>query len=301
MNPGNSKRLSTCWLRTAALLLYLLATTTQADFIVSHREPAGDTDKRDQYTIALIRLALEKTKATYGAYEMRPIPTSYYKLRARLAASNNQYPNILLEESYDDDFASKSKLDFIPFPIDLGILGYRVCFVSPQRRAEIAQAISVEELKKYRLGQGIGWQDAKILKHNGFNVIEVEAYESLFKMVAAGRIDLFCTGANQASSELQAHQKLTQLGLDNSFALVYKLPRFFFLHPDNHLLKRRITAGLKLAYNDGSMQRLWQENFGPGLSLVHLQTRTIFSLANPFITRLDPGYEQYLFSPLSTP
>lgn len=301
MTPGNTKRLSSCWLYTATLLISLLATVANADFIVSHRERSGGTDKRDQYTIALIRLALEKTKATYGAYEMRPIPASYYNLRARLATSNNQFPNILLEESYDDEFAAKSKLDFINFPIDLGILGYRVCFVNPQHKAEIARADSVEELKKYRLGQGIGWQDAKILKRNGFNVIEVDAYESLFKMVAAGRIDLFCTGANQASNEYQAHQGLQQLSLDNSFALVYKLPRFFFMHPDNQLLKRRITAGLKLAYNDGSMQALWKENFGPSLDFVHLHERKIFTLSNPFINKLTPDYEQYIFSPLSPP
>ncbi len=301
MVTGNTLKLCRSWRWIIALLFSLQTTLASADFIVSHREPTGDTDTRDQYTIALIRLALEKTKAAYGAYEMRPIPASYYKLRARLATSNNQYPNILLEESYDDELVAKGKLDFIPFPIDLGILGYRVCFVSPQRKAEIARITSIEELKKFRLGQGIGWQDAKILKHNGFNVIEVEAYESLFKMVAAGRIDLFCTGANQASAELQAHQTLTQLSIDNAFTLVYKLPRFFFLHPDNQLLKRRITTGLTLAYNDGSMQQLWQENFGPGLRQIHLPERTVFYLANPFIAHLDRGYEQYLFSPLNPP
>jgi hypothetical protein len=73
---------------------------------------------------------------------------------------------------------------------------------------------SLEQLKKYTIGQGIGWQDAKILQHNGLNVVDVDAYESLFKMVAAGRIDLFCTGANQLMQNTKGE------GVQNSVSAV---------------------------------------------------------------------------------
>jgi len=284
-------------LQILSLWLCMLATCVHADFVVSHREPLGGTDKRDEYTIALIRLVLEKTKPTYGPYEMRAIPASYYNLRARIATSNNQFPNMLLEESYDEDFILKSKLDFINFPIDLGILGHRVCFVNAGRKAEIAKVTRLDQLKKFTMGQGIGWQDAKILKSNGFNVIEVDAYESLFKMVAAGRIDLFCTGANQAMNEYSAHKDLEKLALDDSFVLTYSLPRFFFIHPDNQLLKQRIEEGLQIAYKDGSMQKLWMEHFGPSLDFVHLHQRRVFKLQNPLINRLDKRYEKYSSPP----
>lgn len=304
--PASAGRLtfakSLPWLRQGVLLLLsflsFVATAAQADFIVSHRAPAGGMDKRDEYTIALIKLALEKTKTSYGPYQMKNIPASYYNLRARVATSNNQFPNMLLEESYDDEFIHNSKLDFINFPIELGILGYRVCFVNAKVQDQIAQAQSLEQLKKYTIGQGIGWQDAKILKHNGLNVIEVDAYESLFKMVAAGRIDLFCTGVNQALNEYNGHKDLAALQIDQSFVLVYPLPRFFFVHPDNHLLKQRIEEGLKLAYKDGSLQKLWRENFGQSLNFTHIEKRKVFVLENPLIRDLDKNYEKYIYHPL---
>lgn len=280
------------------LLVSLVTTGARADFIVSHRAPAGGVDKRDEYTIALIQLALEKTKASYGPYQMKNIPASYYNLRARVATSNNQFPNMLLEESYDDEFILNSKLDFINFPVELGILGYRVCFVNAKVKDQIAQVKSLEQLKKYTIGQGIGWQDAKILRHNGLNVVEVDAYESLFKMVAAGRIDLFCTGVNQVLNEYNGHKDLEALHIDQSFVLVYPLPRFFFVHPDNHLLKQRIAEGLKLAYKDGSLQKLWRESFGESLDFVHLEKRRIFVLENPLIGDLDKDYEKYFYHPL---
>jgi ABC-type amino acid transport substrate-binding protein len=290
--------------RLIGLLLFLFPSlfclsiqVVAADFIVSHREPAGGLDKRDEYTIALIQLALEKTKATYGPYQMKSIPGSFYNLRARIATSNNQFPNMLLEESYDDDYVSKSKLDFINFPIELGILGYRVCFVNPAVKTEIEQVQSLEGLKKYTIGQGIGWQDAKILKHNGFKVVEVDAYESLFKMVAAGRIDLFCTGVNQVMLEYNNHKNLEKLQLEQSFLFAYPLPRFFFIHRDNQLLKQRVEAGLKLAWQDGSLRKLWDEKFSESLRFVHMENRRVFYLDNPLIKALSKEHEQYNYTP----
>jgi hypothetical protein len=106
-----TNRIQVSLIFTLLLCLCLPGRSAAGDFIVSHRATAGGVDKRDEYTVALIHLALEKTKATYGPYQMRSIPGNYYNLRARIATSNNQFPNMLLEESYDDDYISKSKLD----------------------------------------------------------------------------------------------------------------------------------------------------------------------------------------------
>lgn len=284
-------------LRFYFLLLFMLCSCAQAQFIVSHREPAGGKDKRDEYTIALIHLALEKTKPLYGPYEMRSIPASFYNLRARIATTNNQFPNILLEESYDQEFVDQGKLDFINFPIDLGILGYRVCFVNPKVANEVTKVKTLEGLKKYTIGQGIGWQDAKILKHNGFKVVEVEAYESLFRMVAAGRIDFFCTGANQVMNEYLAHKDIPALMVDRSFALQYPLPRFFFVNHENQQLKKRISEGLQLAFKDGSLRKLWEEKHLPSIEFIQLPERKIFKLESPLLGNLDRSYQKFNYAP----
>lgn len=45
-------------------------------------------------------------------------------------------------------------------PVELGILGYRICFVSPQQAKAIAGVTRFEQLKQYQNVQGRGWQDA---------------------------------------------------------------------------------------------------------------------------------------------
>jgi hypothetical protein len=86
---------------------------------------------------------------------------------------------------------------------------------------------------------------------------------------------------------------LEQPQIEQSFVLVYPLPRFFFMHPDNHLLKQRIEGGLKLTYKGGSMRKLWLENFDASLRFSQLEKRKVFSLKNPLIDSLSKNYEQY--------
>jgi len=110
----------------------------------------------------------------------------------------------------------------IPFPIDMGILGYRVCFVGADRAAELARVNTLDQLRHFTQGTGTGWQDAVILRHGGLTVHEVDNYESLFRMVARGRIDLFCRGANEILPEWQSHQgKVAGLTVDRHLALFY--------------------------------------------------------------------------------
>ncbi len=48
----------------------------------------------------------------------------------------------------------------------------------------------------------------EILRENGFQVREVSEYESLFKMVAGKRFDLFCRGTNELLSEWETHKSI---------------------------------------------------------------------------------------------
>src|SRR5690606_38391611 len=104
-------------------------------------------------------------------------------------ARNNDMENLFFKTSYSETL--DREFAYLPYPLDRGVLGYRVCFVNTDIAEKISQITRVEELKKYRIGQGVGWLDSAILQHNGFNVIESENYANLFLMLAAGRIDLF--------------------------------------------------------------------------------------------------------------
>ena len=289
-------------LTTIVLLNVFVCRFAHAEFLVSIRSPETLEDTREAYSFELVKLVMDKTKPKYGEYRLQLIPPMN-RPRARYAAKLKIYPNLLLEESYDKEFSEKGGLTFINFPIELGIIGYRICFINPKIKEDLKKITSVEQLKKYTIGQGIGWIDTNILRANGFQVTEIPGYSGMFKMTAAGmfkmtaagRVDLFCRGANEIKAEYEAFKYIEGLTYDESFIISYSMPRFYYTNIDNKLLIARVQEGLVSAYEDGSLKHLWLKYQTANLEFVKLHKRRIFKLSNPFIADLPNDYEKYFF------
>jgi ABC-type amino acid transport substrate-binding protein len=164
-----------------------------------------------------------------------------------------------------------------------------------QIKDELKTITSVKQLKKYTIGQGIGWVDSNILRANGFQVIEIPNYSGLFKMTAAGRIDLFCRGINELKGEYEAFKYIKELTYDESFVLIYPMPRFYYTNKSNTLLRSRVEDGLKISYLDGSLKKLWLKYQTANLEFVKLHQRKVFRLPNPLLEKLPKTYESYYF------
>lgn len=265
-----------------------------AEFVVTYRSPETASDTREAYNIALITLALEKTKAKYGDYRMQGMPQMNH-LRSIYAIRVNMFPNILLEVSYSDKYLQNTDISYINFPVELGITGTRVCFARRELIPELEAVTHLEQLKKYSFGQGVGWEDVDILRANGFKVPVIYSYDSLFKLTASGRVDLFCRGASELKAEYEKYRHLIDIDYEKSFAIVYPLPRFFFTNVNNKLLKKRMEEGLRLAYSDGSLQRLWASHYADDIEFLNLHARKKFIINNPFIKALPKDYQQYWY------
>lgn len=277
------------------LLFCLLGSTTLQAEIFTLTAAESGSDPRTSYNLKLVTLALEKTRAEYGDYEIRtsaPMNTA----RALAEARAGNLTNLLVMTTFQNALLDQG-LDYARFPVDFGVTGYRVCFVSPAAHDAIARLESFEDLRKYTIAQGLGWADVNILRHNRLTVQEVGSYESLFGMVAASRVDLFCRGINELEPELKSHEGQLNLLVDSSFALAYPLPRFFFSSARNGPALQRITRGMQRAYKDGSLRKLWLAEFRSALEFARLDQRRIFHLQNPDIGRIDFDYQKYYFDP----
>lgn len=274
------------------------ARSDQALTVFTYRAPESDSDHRYDYDTAALRLALEKTRREYGPYRLEPSPAMTFP-RAISAVSRNEYPNFFVKLSYEEEHVAQRNMTFARFPVDLGIVGYRVCFTSTQSREKVKAAKSLDDLKKFSIGQGRGWADVEILRHNGFQVVEASNYENLFRMVASQRFDLFCRGTNELLDEYEAHRDIENLTYDQTFSIAYPLPRFFFTHQSNSKAAERITDGLLAAFRDGSLQALWRKNYWNSINFVRLDKRRIYWIENPLLKGLDFNYRQYYFNPLA--
>ncbi|MEH8160849.1 hypothetical protein Q7I24_17095 [Aeromonas veronii] len=267
--------------------------------------PENSQDMRMRYYREVMQLALEKTRSEYGDYELLDsLPMNKARMRIEVQEQGKSALFIVDSWPYQGEVVAgqgaEDQVASIPFPIDMGILGYRVCFVGSDRAAELARVNTLDQLRHFTQGVGTGWQDAAILRHGGLTVHEVDNYESLFRMVARGRIDLFCRGANEILSEWQSHQgKVAGLTVDRHLAIFYPLIHVFYSNARYVPERERLARGLQLAWQDGSLKRLWRHHFQPSLVFANLGARQIFRLGNPQLPKGGFDYRPYLYNPLA--
>ncbi|MFE8730059.1 hypothetical protein ACFX56_23830, partial [Aeromonas hydrophila] len=113
---------------------------------------------------------------------------------------------------------------------------------------------------------GKGWLDVDILRHAGLEVMEVDGYEKLFKMVARGRFDLFCRGVSELRSEQLTHDEVEGLKVDDALMIYYPLPRVFYTNANNREALKRVEQGLQIAWQDGSLQERGLKTFKQALN-----------------------------------
>lgn len=275
-------------------LFCLVPRQTLAETIFTYQAKESEKDTRREHDRDLLQLALEKTKVKYGPYRLVPSPVMN-SARSIKTVIKGELSNFFVKFSATDE--RMTKMGFVPFPVDRGIVGYRVFFVSPAAKDRLKRVESLDHLKEFTMGQGAGWLDTDILKYNGFNVIMGSSYEGLFEMVSRGRVDLFPRGANELLNEFESHKTIKNLLYDNSIVLYYPLPRFFFSTKTNTKALKRIEEGLITAYQDGSLIKLWEKHYGPSIEFVGLEKRKIFKIDNPFIKEINNSYEKYIYKP----
>lgn len=278
------------------VFLFLALSSANAKMIVFSRSPESANDTRYNYDNAALILALEKTKAEYGDYEFKTNQVMNFS-RAIKDIENNTTPNFIFKMSYEERF-KKMNLDFAQFPVDLGIVGFRICFTNAKTKKRLKAVKTLDDLKKFTHGQGQDWADVEILRSHHFEVVTNDNYESLFLMVAAGRFDLFCRGTNEILSEYRTHKNIQGLTYDESFSIEYPLPRFFYTNKKNKELIKRVQKGLIIAFNDGSLKELWRKEYMESVNFVKLKDRKIFSITNPNLKNLKFNYRKYFFNPL---
>jgi hypothetical protein len=228
---------------------------------------------------ALLELALKKTQPTHGKYRIQYSPQMNLG-RALKELEKNTYPNLLILTTFNRALQHRG-LEYIHFPLDLGMTGYRVCFSRPETEQNLKHNLSLQSLQALKIGQGTEWADSSILERNQFTVVKVPEAKHLLRMVAFRRIDLVCRGANELKPEYLEEANSLGLQLASGFALHYALPRFFLMNQNSKHAMQRIEKGLHLAQADGSLLALQRQLYGPSIREAQLHSKKIFELKNP--------------------
>lgn len=247
------------------------------------RYPAvrSDQDRRDDYPIKLLHLALQKSDMDYQL-----IPTMGSAVQSRSLA------NLASGKGVDVVWTMtsiKREEDLLPIrvPIYKGLIGWRLFLYVPASGVDLADVTSATDLKKWRMIQGHDWPDTKILRHNGFQVQGSPGYGNIFRMVKHQRAHLFPRSMSEIWAELDTNRG-DGFEVEPHVMLHYPAAVYFFVSPSNLKLRDALLTGLNRALDDGSFDALFQEYHADLIAKAHLRDRVVIELENPLLPKDTP-------------
>lgn len=237
---------------------------------------ATPADKRSDYYITLLELALSKSG---GRYELRANPISMPLKRAMKYVGANGGIDVFWGPT-----TREKEENYLPvqIPIDKGILGWRLFLIRADDHQLFAGVHTLAQLQLQSAGLQRDWSDSVIFRANGLKVVGAEAYETMFAMLAEERFQYFPRGIVEIWGESKSHANL-KLEIEQGLALHYPVYTYFFVRKSNEPLAKSIESGLRTAISDGSFDRLFEKFNGESIKRAHLGTRTVFELSNPLL------------------
>jgi hypothetical protein len=271
------------------LLMMHWTTVLAATLDVVRPAPESPGDTRYDYYWELLAQALKITEPDFGPYALRQAAQPMSERRALEELKSGSGKLSVLVHGNVADYEQ----DLLPirFPLDKGLLGYRVFLIVSGTQPQLDHVNSLDELRGHTIGQGQGWGDVTILRHAGLTVVEGGTYEGLFGMLAAGRFELFSRGVVEVGEELEREKaEHPEIALERHLLLHYPLARYFYVtrSPAGEALARRITEGLERMSRNGSFERMFQSFKAPFEQQVGLRNRLLIEIDNPLETPETP-------------
>lgn len=263
-------------LSVLCLVLALLPAAGAAPLDVVY--PRIEERPTDAYGYQLLELALRKSGVPFEL-RLSSDPMGPERARVELAAGRISVMDSGLSS------VSEQKYGTVYFPIDLGLSGYRRLLVRSERAEEFEGIRTLEQLRRFKAGQGPGWVDARILRQSGIEV-ETAPFGALFRMLEAKRFDFFPLGIEEAEDQLHRHRAAAPNCVAlNTPILHYRFARVYYVAPGNQRLRDALQRGLERAFEDGSLRQLLARSpaFAPLLTPGRARLKTVIELPNPWL------------------
>ncbi len=269
------------------LLLWTMTTCSALAVDVVKPLKSQDYIVRNRYPFELLEDVLKRTSPEWGPYRQVPFTEPISVARAHQEAVKGELLNVLVSDVGQK--VLEEGMTPVPFPIDKGLLGYRVALIDKRNQQKIAAVNDIEQFRSLRVGQGSNWGDVRILEHNRVPVQTANTYEALFPMLLAGRFDLFLRSAIEVALELPEYgPRFPYLAIDQHLLVRYPLAQCFYVSNSEPHLAARLAAGLQQMANDGSLDAMFNRHFARSLHDLRIRRRVIIDLENPFLPAWVP-------------
>jgi len=281
-----------------AAALYVCALTLSASpksgvMTYIHHPPESAVDVRYAYQWEILKTALEKTRPKWGDYrilvsDFMTEQRQTYELEHATGKLNVMYLGTT------PDF--ERNLVGIHIPVDKNLGGYCVFLVRDGEQSRFANVRTLDDLRKFSYGLGLGWIDVGVLRSNGFNVVTGSSYDGLFDMLAHRRFDVFLRAAVEVLDEYDRH-KNNGLAIEQSILFYYPLPMYFWFPrtEEGRRLAARAEEGMRMMIADGTYDRIFDKYQRWKIERLNLSQRRMFSIRNPYLGPQTPFADKRLW------
>ncbi|MEJ6472727.1 hypothetical protein [Pseudoalteromonas piscicida] len=272
------------------LFILFISTPVFASDLVRYNISKEFSDPKQDYYIALLRLALNKSRDQYGAYQL--VENSFDQTPQGRTLEILEQGELLDVHWSMTSIQREKRLATVYIPLLKGMMGARLLLIHKDMVNKLASIDSPAQLVNLTIGSGVDWPDTAIYEKNGFSVVTSIA-TSLPRMLEEKRFDLFPRALHEPWTELHT---IDNAVVESRFAFCYPTAMFFFVNKDNERLKARLTYGLKKAIEDGSFDKLFFSHpvTREAIAKAKFEERQILKLQNP---NLSGHTRDILFNP----
>jgi len=280
-----------------AILVAILASgqPARAPMEYIYHPPESALDVRYMYQWEILRTALDRTEKKWGPYRMTP---SEFMTEQRQAfeLKNRTGKLTVMYLSTTADF--EKSLVPVRIPVDKNLGGYSVFLVREADKDRFKNVRSLDDLKKFRWGLGLGWIDVGILKASGFQVVTGSSYDGLFEMLVQKRFDIFLRASVEVLDEYeQRKDRMPDLHIEDEILFYYPLPMYFWFPKtaQGRRLAARAEEGMRMMIADGTYDRIFDKYQRQKILRLRLKERRLFRITNPNVGPETPFKEKRLW------
>lgn len=254
-----------------------------------YARPEADMDIHSPFAWRVLGEALDHTRATDGDFVLRADTTPVSAARRRVILASGEGP--ITVGVFPAGMDITRNMIPVRIPITRGLLGYRVLLIHQDDQPRFDHIDGIGGLRAISFGSANYWLDTEILRRAGIPVICGDDYRGLFKMLRARRFIALGRGAWEVPEEFAAEKPtMTDLAVEKHLMVHYSFPDYFWFTDDPAGRKRanRVLHGMMAMVEDGTMDALFDQEFGALIKDLDLNNRRVIEIANPFLTSADP-------------
>ncbi|MEP4891763.1 MAG: amino acid ABC transporter substrate-binding protein [Aliiglaciecola sp.] len=250
---------------------------TGATWEITYPRPMSDDDRRQEYPVKLLALALEQTGVNY---DLKPASVVMLQEKSLKQLAENRSVNVVWSMTDTD---RESRLLPIRIPIYKGLIGWRVFLVKQNQLAKFKNIDTMESLLNFKPIQGFDWPDTKILQSNGFDVVTSKNYSNIFTMLANNQGDFVPRSIIEVWKEYDGGFIDESIAVEPTLGVKYPAAMYFFVNKSNRTLAKLLENGLEKAIASGEFDKLFEEEFKDIFERSNMDKRFFFQIDNPLI------------------